>query len=176
MKQKASIIWEIWFKIKKDAHTMLKINIVRAFFMMMKKVSKKVSEGMFFGTFGGCLYYGIEMLFRGFSHWSMFCVGGLVFYFCVFQGVQMQWKEALWIQVLRAMLFTVSLEFMAGIIFNKWLHREIWDYSDQPLQLWGQICVPFTILFSGLLVIAIFLGGYLSNLLYKEEKPDFFVL
>lgn len=144
--------------------------------MEIKTISKKISERAFFMSFGGSFYYGIEMIFRGFSHWSMFCVGGLVFSFCVYQGVKMKWKEGLWIQVLRALVVTVSLEFMTGIIFNKWMHKEIWDYSDQPLQLMGQICVPFMILFSGLLVIAIFLGGILSDLLYKKGKPVFFIL
>lgn len=144
--------------------------------MKIKMISKKISEGIFFATLGGSIYYGIEMIVRGFSHWSMFCVGGLVFLFCIFQGIEMKWKEGLCIQVLRALVVTVSLEFMTGIVFNKWMHKEIWDYSDQPFHLWGQICLPFMILFSGLLVMAIFLGGVLSNLLYKEGKPDFFIL
>lgn len=144
--------------------------------MALRVLSKKISEYTFFWTLGGCIYYGIEMLFRGFSHWSMFCVGGLAFLFCIMQGVKMKWTEGLWIQIIRAVIYAISLEFTTGIIFNKWLHKNIWDYSDQPLQLWGQICVPFMIIFSGLLLIAILLGGFLSNAIYKEPKPHFFVL
>lgn len=96
--------------------------------------------------------------------------------FCIMQGVKMEWSEGLWIQIIRALIYAISLEFITGIIFNKWLKKNIWDYSDQPLQLWGQICVPFAIIFSGLLLIAILLGGFLSNTIYKEPKPHFFVL
>ena len=144
--------------------------------MALKIISKKISENIFFWTLGGCIYYGIEMGFRGFSHWSMFVVGGFAFLFCIMQGIKMKWEEGLWIQVIRAVVFTISLEFITGIIFNKWLKKNIWDYSDQPLQLWGQICLPFAIIFSGLLVIAIFIGGTLSSVLYKEPKPNFFIL
>ena len=43
---------------------------------------KKLSEYLFLGTLGGALYYGFEIIFRGFSHWTMFLLGGLclVFY------------------------------------------------------------------------------------------------
>lgn len=138
--------------------------------------AKKISELGFFWVVGGGIYYGIEMLFRGFSHWSMFCVGGVVLCFCVFQGTEMRWNEPMWIQVLRGTLFTVSLEFITGIIVNKWWGLEVWNYSDQPFQLWGQICLPFAILFSGLICIAIWIGGYLAFWLFKEPRPNLFIL
>ena len=144
--------------------------------MALRALSKRISECFFFWTLGGTIYYGIELWFRGFSHWSMFVLGGLVFGFCVMQGVQMKWTEGLGIQIIRAVLYAVSLEFTTGIIFNKWLRRNIWDYSDQPFQLWGQICLPFMIIFSGLILIAIILGGILSSAIYKDPKPNFFVL
>lgn len=56
----------------------------------------------------------------------------------------------MWVQILRCTLFVVSLEFITGIIVNKWLGLYIWDYTDQPLQLFGQICLHFAIIFSGL--------------------------
>lgn len=73
-------------------------------------------------------------------------------------------------------IFITAGEFITGLLVNKILHWNVWDYSDQPLQLWGQICVPFTILFSGLCVIGILLTGYLMHWLYGEKKPDFHVL
>ena len=39
-------------------------------------VMKRLSEYLFFWTLGGTLYYSFEMIFRGFSHWSMFMLGG----------------------------------------------------------------------------------------------------
>lgn len=34
-------------------------------------VMKRLSEYLFFWTLGGTLYYSFEMIFRGFSHWSI---------------------------------------------------------------------------------------------------------
>ena len=39
-------------------------------------VMKRLSEYVFFWTLGGTLYYSFEMIFRGFSHWSMFMLAG----------------------------------------------------------------------------------------------------
>lgn len=144
--------------------------------MICKRVTKKCSEYLFLWTLGGCIYYSIEIVFRGFSHWSMFVLGGMALCFCTFQGQTMHWSEPLWKQIIRAVIFVTALEFTTGIIVNKWFRLEVWDYSDQPLQLWGQICVPFMILFSGLLACAILLGGSLTYRIYGEEKPHFHVL
>ena len=62
------------------------------------------------------------------------------------------------------------------IIVNKWLHYSVWDYSQMPLQVFGQICVPFMIIFSGLSVLGIFLSGYLAFYLYKEVEPSYHIL
>ena len=44
--------------------------------------------------------------------------------------------------------FVTSCEFITGIIVNKWLGWHVWDYTGLPLQLFGQICVPFMLLFA----------------------------
>lgn len=125
---------------------------------------------------GGTLYYTFELFFRGFSHWTMFILGGICFVFLMWQGISTKWKDPMWLQVLRSIIFVTSCEFITGIIVNKWLGWQVWDYSDQPLQLFGQICVPFVVIFSGLCALGIVLSGYLSYWLYKEEKPKYHVL
>ena len=38
---------------------------------------KRLKEYTGLWALGGMLYYGIEVIFRGFSHWSMFVLGGI---------------------------------------------------------------------------------------------------
>ena len=109
---------------------------------------KNVSEYLVLWAVGGCIYYGIEVLFRGFSHISMFMLGGLCMQFFTWQGRLTEWQDALPRQITRCTIFVVSMEFITGIIVNKWYHLAVWDYSDMPLQLWGQICLPFALIFS----------------------------
>ena len=139
-----------------------------------KKINyKKISEYLVLWAIGGCIYYGIEMIFRGFSHWSMFILGGLCMQFFTWQGQITDWKDSLFRQILRCTIFVVSMEFVTGIIVNQWYHMNVWDYSSMPFQLFGQICLPFALIFSGLCVVGIFLSGYLLHWLYGEPLPHY---
>lgn len=137
---------------------------------------KRLSEGLFLWTVGGCLYYGFEMLFRGFSHWTMFVLGGICFDFFAMQGVMVNWEDPLWRQILRCIVFVTSMEFVTGIIVNKWLGMAVWDYSNLPFSLFGQICLPFMIIFSGLCAVGILLSGYLLHWIYGEPRPHYHIL
>lgn len=137
---------------------------------------KKWSEYLFLWALGGSLYYGFEVFFRGFSHWSMFVLGGICLLFCAKQGLWTGWREPLWKQVLWCTIFVTAAEFITGMIVNQWLGWNVWDYTGRKWQLFGQICLPFTIIFSALCVIGILLSGYLLYWLYGEEKPHFHVL
>lgn len=137
---------------------------------------KKISEYILLWAIGGCLYYLFEILFRGFSHWSMFFLGGICMIFCTWQGQTLHWEDPLWIQILRCTVFVTSMEFITGIILNQWCGLEIWNYEGQPFQLFGQICLPFAVIFSGLCCLAILLGGSIACWLYGEPAPKFHFL
>lgn len=137
---------------------------------------KRLSESLFLLGMGGCIYYGVELLFRGFSHWSMFLLGGLCFVFFYLQGSVVHWQDSLLIQTVRCMIFVVSSEFITGIIVNKWLLMDVWDYSDMPFQLFGQICLPFSVIFAGLCVMGILLSSYTCYWIFREEKPHFYII
>lgn len=137
---------------------------------------KKISEYLLLGVLGGTFYYTFEMVFRGFSHWSMFLLGGVCLVFFAQQGLWVKWEDPMWRQVVRCTLFVIAGEFITGIIVNKWMGWGVWDYSDQPFQLLGQICLPFAVLFSGLCVVGIFVSSYLLHWVYGEVKPHFHIL
>lgn len=92
---------------------------------------KRISEYLFCWALGGTLYYAVELLFRGYSHWSMFLLGGFCFLFFAWQGLQGGWKTPLWKQVLRCTVFVTSGEFITGIFVNKWMQWNVWDYPAQ---------------------------------------------
>lgn len=137
---------------------------------------KKVCEYIFLWILGGTIYYSIELIFRGFSHWSMFVLGGICMLFFWIQGSSVRWEDPMWIQVIRCTIFVVACEFITGILVNKWMGWNVWDYSDQPYHLFGQICLPFATIFSGLCAIGIILSGNIMHWLFKEEKPNYHIL
>ena len=137
---------------------------------------KKLSEYLLLWALGGSFYYAFEVFFRGFSHWSMFVLGGFCLIFCDQQGIWTHWSAPLWKQVVWCVIFVVSGEFITGIIVNKIMHWNVWDYTGMPFQFMGQICLPFAVIFSGLCVAGIIMSGYLLHFLYGEETPHFHVL
>lgn len=122
---------------------------------------------------GGLLYLLIEILFRGYSHWTMFIVGGLCFYFVgLINETSISWDMSIWLQAFIGMCVITAVEFISGFILNIWLGLGIWDYSDLPFNLFGQICLPFSIAWYFISIPAIVLDDWLRYLM-GEEKPHY---
>lgn len=65
------------------------------------------------------------------------------------------------------------LEFITGVIVNIWLKLGVWDYSGLPLNILGQVCLPFYFAWVGLSVVAIVFDDYLRYWFFGEEKPHY---
>ena len=137
---------------------------------------RKCANVLILFLFGAISYSLLEIIWRGFTHWSMFVLGGFCLVFCAQQGKWTHWRAPLWKQVGWCVIFVTACEFTTGIIVNKFLHWNVWDYTGLPFQLMGQICLPFAIIFSGLCAVGILLSGWLLHFLYGEEAPHFHVL
>lgn len=133
----------------------------------MKECSKNI--GLF--AFGGLLYYLLEILWRGYSSISMFIVGGICFLLIGLINNYLSFNTPLWKQQLIAAVIVTIIEFATGIIVNKWLGLNIWDYSSIPFNLLGQISLKYSIFWFLLSLPAIVLDDYLRYWLFDEEKP-----
>ncbi len=122
---------------------------------------------------GGTTYFGIEMLWRGHSHWTMAFVGGLCFVLIGAINEYIPWEMGFIKQTLIGASIVTAVEFVAGLILNVWLGLGIWDYSSLPMNVMGQICLPFFFAWIALSAIAIILDDYLCYWLFKEEKPHY---
>ena len=122
---------------------------------------------------GGLLYVLCELVFRGRSHWTMFLVGGLCFWLIGLINEVIPWDMPIWQQCIIGALIITAVEFVAGCIINIWLGWQVWDYSGLPFNILGQICLPFTVLWSLLAAAGIILDDYLRFLLFGEEKPNY---
>lgn len=111
---------------------------------------------------GGTLYVLMELLWRGRSHVSMFCVGGLAL--LLLHGLFLRFALPLFAQCLVGGLVITAIEFVAGAIVNVHLKLNVWDYSKMPLNLYGQVCLPFSLLWCLLTLPISFLSGYLATL------------
>ena len=94
---------------------------------------------------GGFIYVAIELGFRGHSHWTMFLLGGLCFILIGGLNNYIPWEMSIIKQGIIGALIITSLEFIFGLVLNLYLNLGIWDYSNMPFNILGQICLPFSI-------------------------------
>lgn len=139
----------------------------------IRKVIQYLSKELFLFLIGGFIYVGIEILARGFSHWSMFILGGLCFILIGLINELFPWDMLFQYQCLLGAGIITSLEFITGCIVNIYLGWNVWDYSDRMFNLLGQICLQNCIYWVFLSGIAIVLDDIIRWKLFKEERPRY---
>ena len=133
-----------------------------------KATLQALAEGFFLLLFGGVTYYGIEVLFRGYSHWSMGLLGAIGFLGIFSINRRFRPLPTVAKALIGACMIT-ALELLAGCILNLWLGLRIWDYSKMPLQLFGQICLPFSLVWFLLCFPAVFLCRIIEKRVFLED-------
>lgn len=134
---------------------------------------KKLCKYLFLFSVGGLIYYGIEIAWRGHSHWTMAILGGVCFILCGLINELLPWSMPLWQQMSLCALLITGAELAAGLVLNVWLGLGIWDYSRMPCNLWGQICLPYSALWIVLSVPAIVLDDWIRYWFFGESRPEY---
>lgn len=120
-------------------------------------------------TFGGLSYGILEILWRGGTHISMFAAGGLCFLIITaIDTSELFGGRILWEAPFCAVSIT-AVELVCGVIVNLQMELSVWDYSELPLNLWGQICLPFTALWLLLAIPAVLASRLLRHAVFGEE-------
>lgn len=140
----------------------------------MKKILK---PAVLFGV-GGTVYLLVEIIWRTIrhstpTHWTMFILGGLCFLAIGAINEYLPWDTPFVTQAFIGTGIVLALEFVFGCILNLWLGLGIWDYSDTPFNILGQVCLPFAIAWLFLAAFAIVLDDYLRYWFFGEEKPRY---
>ncbi|MCB7302491.1 putative ABC transporter permease [Bariatricus massiliensis] len=133
---------------------------------------KQFVKYLFLLSTGGTLYYFVEIIARGYSHWTMFLVGGICF---IVIGLlnEATPKMPLIRQMLLSTLWVTVIEFVAGCVINLWLGWNIWDYSDRAFNFMGQICLKNSCYWFLLSAVAVYIDDMIRYLLFGEERPHY---
>lgn len=122
---------------------------------------------------GAGAYYFIETLWDGSSHWTMALLGGICFVLIGLINEFLSWDTPIWKQALIGSVIVTILEFIFGYVLNIWLKLGIWDYSQMPFNVLGQVCLLFSVCWFFLSIVAIFVDDYLRYWLFREEEPHY---
>lgn len=109
---------------------------------------------------GGCAYMGLELLWRGRSHGSMFIAGGTCF-LLIGQLNQVRPRLALPLRAVVGAGIVTMVELGIGLICNR--NFEVWDYRDRMGNFLGQICPAFTVLWIPVSLMALGLHDFLNR-------------
>lgn len=139
-------------------------------------ILRRVNKAVILFLIGAAAYALIEVAFRGYTHWTMAVLGGILFLLLGGINEWIPWEMPLVLQcVIGAVIVTVA-EFLAGLILNVWLGLGIWDYSDVPGNILGQICPQFIFAWLGLSLVAIILDDWLRYWLFGEARPHYTII
>ena len=114
----------------------------------------KFKKNLFLFCAGGLGYNLLEIVWRGSSHWTMFLVGGSCFR--VIGSIRRHFPKLRLIPQCALCSASITLiEFLSGCLINKKLGLQVWDYSHLPLNIFGQVCLPFSLLWGGVSILAL---------------------
>ena len=101
---------------------------------------------------GAVGYSAMETIWRGHTHWSMAIAGGICFIIFSLVAKNMQGRS-IFLKAGVCALGVTAVEFIFGVIFNLWLKMDVWDYSHMPMNLLGQICPMFSLMWAGIALV-----------------------
>lgn len=134
---------------------------------------------MLLWTWGGTVYFLLEVAYKTISgrpeaiSWTMLVLAVILCVPVERCGAEFLWETPLWLQALGCASAVTAAELIAGLIINVWLGMGVWDYSDMPLNLFGQICLPFSILWYILCLAFIPAFDWLRYAITGGERPKY---
>ena len=103
---------------------------------------------------------GMELLWRGRSHGSMFLAGGLCFLLLGRLNSAQPRLPIIWRALAGAGIITM-VEYAAGLVFNR--NYTVWDYRAMPMNYHGHICLAFSLLWLPIAIGAMAVYRYLDK-------------
>ncbi len=113
---------------------------------------------------GASGYSLLEVLWRGYTHWTMSLTGGFCFLIIYLLNGILSSESMLFRSFVGACTIT-AVEFIVGITVNLILKWNVWDYSKVPFNLVGQVCLPYSVLWFLLCIPIIIICNGLSTII-----------
>lgn len=117
----------------------------------------KTREYLIICLVGAIGYSMIEILWRGYTHWTMSITGGIGFLLLYLTDLHMQ-SHNLFFRALAGTAVLTFVELVAGCIVNLIFRMGVWDYSSHIGNLLGQICPLYCVLWFLLCISVMPLG------------------
>ena len=144
----------------------------------MSKAGERVLS-MLLWTWGGTVYFLLEVAYKTATghqesiSWTMLVLAIILCIPVERAGYQLPWDCPLWLQAMACAALVTITEFFAGCVLNLWIGLDIWDYSSLPLNLMGQICLPFSLVWLVLCFLFIVVFDWMRYAVIGGDKPTY---
>lgn len=137
---------------------------------------KQIYKTLFLFIFGFMTYITIEVCWRGYSFPLMGLCGGIAFILIDKINNKISWDVDILIQGLIGSVIITFMEFVIGNLFLLGIIEPMWDYSNVPLNYNGIICLPFSIVWLILSIVAVLLADCINYYIFNEEEVPYYKL
>ncbi len=144
-------------------------SVIKELFMDRKSFGWEFFRQVIILLMGGFIYGAIEILFRGYTHPSMFITGGLCLVWVGGLNSFFRKRIPLPVQMLLGGIIITAAEFICGLIVNVWLKMDVWDYSGIPFNIMGQVCLLFLFFWFLISLPAIFIEDFIRKRMFGEK-------
>jgi len=123
---------------------------------------KKAYKILIAFVIGATIYPILEILWRGYTHWTMSITAGI----CVLLIYVLSTKAqhlSLWKKCLIGSGIITFIEFIVGCLVNLGLGWAIWDYSGSPVNILGQVCLIHSAIWALLCLPIVYLSNFLNS-------------
>lgn len=111
---------------------------------------------LFIWCLGAIVYGLVEVLARGYTHWTMVITGGFALLMLYAINRRLSGSNLL-LRCAVGCIAITAVEFAVGAVVNLALGWNVWDYSDEAFNLLGQICLK-TSFYWFLLCVPVMIG------------------
>lgn len=136
----------------------------------------KTGKCVFMFIFGFMAYITIECLFRGYSFPAMGLCGGIVFVLLDKINDKISWDIDILVQGMMGSVLITFLEFIIGAMSLRGLIQPMWNYTNLPLNYKGIICLPFSLIWIVLSIVAIVVADWLNYYIFNDETIPYYKL
>lgn len=137
---------------------------------------KKVYKTMFLFIVGFMAYITLEVCWRGYSYPLMGLCGGIAFVLIDKINNEISWDIDILIQGAIGSAIITLMEFIIGTLSLHGVVKQMWDYTNVPLNYKGIICLPFSFIWFLLSIVAVILADCINYYFLNEDDVPYYKL
>lgn len=140
-------------------------------------MAKKAGKLLTIFIIGGLVYGFMEILNRGFTHITMGILGGICFLVIhLLNEERLKENISFAVVIFISGAFITSIEFFSGELLNNLLKMNIWSYSEVPLNIDGQICLLFSLIWFLVALFGVAADLFIRRYIFRDLVQKTIVL